>query len=138
MKIVAHLLPQGAASNMSSVTRTVEINCGSGEQILRWLGVTACLRMAYDLDFLMGQYVPQVRLGPELSGTQWARTHRIRLGISMIFPHQNSSPAEWALAHLSHPESSVSTQAKVSLRPPDRPRILMRLIIIVTRNNLSK
>jgi hypothetical protein len=59
MKIVAHLLPVGSHIH-SAVTHSLEVSCGSGDQILRWLAAAACHRMAYDNDALMGSFVPQV------------------------------------------------------------------------------
>ena len=38
---------------------SVEIECGAGEQILRWIGYTACARLAMDESNLMGIYVPK-------------------------------------------------------------------------------
>ena len=37
----------------------VEIECGAGEQILRWIGYTACARLAMEESNMMGIYVPQ-------------------------------------------------------------------------------
>ena len=38
---------------------SVEIECGAGEQILRWIGFTACARLAMDESNVMGIYIPR-------------------------------------------------------------------------------
>lgn len=47
----------------------VEIECGAGEQILRWIGYTACARLAMEESNMMGMYMPHVisdKLGTQL------------------------------------------------------------------------
>ena len=63
--------PQGTGSGRKMLVRvelvgpsdapasSVEIECGAGEQILRWIGYTACARLAMDESNLMGIYVPK-------------------------------------------------------------------------------
>lgn len=57
MRVIVHMISVG--SSLNAVKHTLEIYCGSGEQLVRWLGVTACARMAYDTKGLLGTHVPQ-------------------------------------------------------------------------------
>ncbi|CAG9465750.1 unnamed protein product [Pedinophyceae sp. YPF-701] len=57
MKLRAHLLERGRP--MSDITASVDVYCGSGEQIIRWIGVTACCRLAEAKGELVQAFVPQ-------------------------------------------------------------------------------
>ncbi|KAL6756834.1 hypothetical protein V8C86DRAFT_2641855 [Haematococcus lacustris] len=56
MRLKVHLSPFGSGL---SVDETINLYCGDGEQILHWLGVTACARLAYTRGDVYGRYVPQ-------------------------------------------------------------------------------
>ena len=38
---------------------SMDVFCGSGDQILQWVGFTACARLAYKKGATLGCYVPQ-------------------------------------------------------------------------------
>mmetsp|Transcript_37672 Transcript_37672/g.83892 ORF Transcript_37672/g.83892 Transcript_37672/m.83892 type:complete len:441 (-) Transcript_37672:2613-3935(-) len=42
-----------------TVDDSLELYCGNGEQILQWIGYTACARLAYKRGEVYGRYVPQ-------------------------------------------------------------------------------
>lgn len=44
---------------------SIEIQCGSGEQLVQWLAQAACLRLAYLQRGILRQYVPQAVLSRE-------------------------------------------------------------------------
>lgn len=59
MKLKVHLAPVGAGV---SVEDAVDVYCGEGQQILRWLGHAACARLAHKRGDVLGSYVPQAVL----------------------------------------------------------------------------
>lgn len=56
MRLKCELVPYG--KKLGSVA-TVHVNCGGGEQLVRWLGFTACAQLAQLLGEVSGLYVPQ-------------------------------------------------------------------------------
>lgn len=62
MKLKVNLAPYGQGTHESSV---VYVQCGPGEQILRWLGFAACSRLAYMLGDVPSAFVPQSLLTTE-------------------------------------------------------------------------
>ena len=56
MRLVVHLIEQGKPISVASATEKVSIYCGAGEQICRFVAVSAC----YQLAMILGE-LPQVR-----------------------------------------------------------------------------
>lgn len=51
-----------SATQPQTTVATVNIRCGSGEQVVRWLGFVACSQLSYLLGEIPGRYVPQAVL----------------------------------------------------------------------------
>mmetsp|Transcript_3904 Transcript_3904/g.9377 ORF Transcript_3904/g.9377 Transcript_3904/m.9377 type:complete len:440 (-) Transcript_3904:98-1417(-) len=62
MRLKVSLVPGDEAS---IEVANVNIECGTGEQILRWLAFTACSRLSYIRGEVPGAYVPQAVLNQE-------------------------------------------------------------------------
>eukprot|EP00798_Chlamydomonas_sp_ICE-L_P014421 gene14421-20427_t len=56
MRLKVHLSPMGSGL---TVDETLDLYCGTGEQILQWVGYAACARLAYKRGDVYGKFVPQ-------------------------------------------------------------------------------
>ena len=59
MRVVVKAYPASDGPSRRSEACVLEIPCGSGEQLVRWLGHAACLKLAYSQRGIVRQYVPQ-------------------------------------------------------------------------------
>lgn len=59
MKLKVHLSPLGTGLTKDD---TIDLYCGAGKQILKWLGYAACARLAYSRGNVCGSYLPQAIL----------------------------------------------------------------------------
>lgn len=63
MKVTAHVYPSNKNGNSRRTEATsLDIPCGSGEQLIRWLGHAACLKLAYHKRDAMSTLVPSAVL----------------------------------------------------------------------------
>ena len=59
MKVTVRVYPASeAGSSRRSESSKLEIPCGSGEQLIRWLGHAACLKLAYQQRDVCRKHVP--------------------------------------------------------------------------------
>lgn len=64
MRVSVHIYPAsaGGASRRAEAI-ALDMPCGAGEQIVRWLAHAACLRLAYEKRDLAKRFVPQAVIG---------------------------------------------------------------------------
>ena len=65
MKVVVHIYPGSSGPNRRSEAKTLEIPCGSGEQLIRWLGHAACLKLDYVRRDVARKSLPQAVVGKD-------------------------------------------------------------------------
>jgi hypothetical protein len=58
MKVTVHIYPSNNGHARRSETSILDVPCGSGEQLVRWLGFAACLRLAYIKRDTPRRYLP--------------------------------------------------------------------------------
>jgi hypothetical protein len=59
MKILVQAYPCSTGPSRRSEATSLDIPCGSGEQLIRWLGQAACLKLAYGRRDVARKLVPQ-------------------------------------------------------------------------------
>lgn len=57
----SHLIPLQPPNTVANVN----VHCGTGEQVVRWLGYVACSQLSYLLGETPGRYVPQAVLAAD-------------------------------------------------------------------------
>jgi hypothetical protein len=65
MNVTVQAYPSSSGPNRRSEAKSFQISCGSGEQLVRWLGQAACLKLAYVKQDVMRRYVPQAVIGKD-------------------------------------------------------------------------
>lgn len=58
MKVTVQAYPASTGPSRRSEAKSFEMPCGSGEQLVRWLGQAACLKLAFVTRDVMREYVP--------------------------------------------------------------------------------
>lgn len=53
------------SSQTPNTVASVNVHCGTGEQVVRWLGFVACSQLSYLLGETPGRYVPQAVLAAD-------------------------------------------------------------------------
>jgi hypothetical protein len=63
MRVTAHVYPSNNNGHSRRTEATaLDIPCGSGEQLIRWIGHAACLKLAYQRRDAMSKLVPSAVL----------------------------------------------------------------------------
>jgi hypothetical protein len=62
MRVTAHVYPSSKGNSRRSEATSLDIPCGTGEQLVRWLGHFACLKLAYYKRDIMSKFVPHAVL----------------------------------------------------------------------------
>lgn len=65
MKVTVQAYPSSSGPNRRSEAKSFEIPCGTGEQLVRWLGQAACLKLTYVKQDVMRLHVPQAVIGKD-------------------------------------------------------------------------
>lgn len=64
-RVTVHAYPSCDGHSKRSEAVQLDIPCGTGEQLVRWLGHAACLKLAYCKRDLMHRYLPHAVLGKD-------------------------------------------------------------------------
>jgi hypothetical protein len=65
MKVVVQIYPSSSGPSRRSEARALEIACGQGEQLVRWLAYAACLKLEYVRRGVTRKYLPQAVIGKD-------------------------------------------------------------------------
>ena len=64
-RVTVHAYPCSDGHSKRSEAVQLDIPCGTGEQLVRWLGHAACLKLAYCRRDLMHRYLPHAVMGKD-------------------------------------------------------------------------
>jgi hypothetical protein len=65
MKVVVQIYPCSTGPSRRSEARALEIACGQGEQLVRWLAYAACLKLDYVRRGVTRKHLPQAVIGKD-------------------------------------------------------------------------
>jgi hypothetical protein len=64
MRVSVQIYPVNSGTSRTEAV-TFDMPCGTGDQLIRWLGQAACLRLAYEKRDIATRFVPQAVLSKD-------------------------------------------------------------------------